>query len=116
MEKILEELSEVKSVKGVLLVSTDGLVVAAAGDFDNDVDLVAAGICEVFSTSNNTINDQLNIGSVGKIIIEAKTTYSIIYSVTEDTMLLVTSELDANLGILLIETEEAAKKLQEYLA
>ncbi len=116
MEKTLEDLKSIRSVKGSILVSNDGLVLASAGDFDNDVDFIGASIGEIFLDSSTIMNEKFNSGNVSKLIIESERNFCIIYKVSEDAMLVVVAEKDANLGIINIESKSAAEKLYEILS
>ena len=115
MENILDELTQIKDVRGTLLVGKDGLVIASAGNFENDPDFVGASMSELFSTAETMSLERFSAGKPVRISLEAESITFIVYEVTEDTILAILAESTANLGIIKIETDNAVKKLQELL-
>ena len=115
MEKILDELAQIKDVKGTLLVGKDGLVIASAGNFQNDPDFVGASISELFSTAETMSAERFSAGKPNRIFLEAESRTFVVYEVTEDAILAILTEPAANLGIIKIETDSAVKKLKEML-
>ncbi len=115
MEKIVEELTQVRSVRGTLLVGKDGLVIVSAGEFKHDTDFIGASICELFATAETMTFERFEAGKPVNITLESQDLIFIVYEVTEETILAVLAEKDANTGIINIEIKLALQKLQEML-
>lgn len=115
MEKILDDLAQIKDVRGTLIVGKDGLVIASAGNFKNDPDFVGASMAELFSTAETMSFERFSAGKPARISLEAESIIFIVNEVTEDTILAILAEPTANFGIIRIETNSALKKLQEIL-
>ena len=115
MEQIIEDLSLIRDVRGVILVSTDGLVIASSGKFVNDVEFIGASVYEAFSAANLMTSERMDSGKTLKLFIESEQLMYAIYCATEDTFLIIVIEHGGNLGIINIEAAAAIAKLKEML-
>ena len=115
MEKILDDLMQIKNVKGTLLVGKDGLVIASSGDFQHDSDFIGASISELFSTAETISQERFESGKPLRFFLETASVAYIIYEVTEETLLAIISDSEANFGIISIESDNAIKNLKEFL-
>lgn len=113
MEEILMGLNKIEGVRGVAIVSNEGLVVNAYLPASVDPDAVA-GMCASSFRNSATTAKVLNAGKVKHVIIETDS-YYIIFSPIGSGFLAVLSDGDTNLGYLKIKIDKAVRDLKEQM-
>lgn len=113
MENILSELERFDGVRGVAIVSNDGLIVHSLLPPDLDPDAVS-GMCATVFRNGITTAKVLNSGKVRHILIETDTDF-IIFSNIGNGFLAVISTRKINLGLLRIKIDKAVKEIKEKL-
>jgi len=113
MENILNELAKIEGVRGVAVVSTDGLIVHSVLPQDLDPDAVA-GMCATSFRNSVTTAKVLNSGKVKHVLIETDTDF-IIFSNLGNGFLAVVSTRKTNLGLLRIKIDKAVKEIKEKM-
>lgn len=115
MEKIIENIANVKNVKGALLVGKDGLVIASSGDFGHDPDFVGASISELYSTAEYMSGEKLESGMPTKLTVETETAKFMLFEVNSDAVLVVIADQNVFTGLIYEEAKSASGKLKESL-
>jgi predicted regulator of Ras-like GTPase activity (Roadblock/LC7/MglB family) len=113
MDNILNELAQMEGVRGVAVVSTDGLIVEAKLPQDLDPDAVA-GMCATSFRNSVTSAKVLGSGKVKHVLIETETDF-IIFSSIGNGFLAVVSTRKVNLGYLRIKIDKAVKEIKEKM-
>jgi hypothetical protein len=96
------------------IVRTDGLVLASVLPKNADEGIVGAMGAAVLNIGNRSVNE-LERGSLDKVIISASKGDIIICGVGESTLLSAITNPDSNLGLVLLEMRRASQKIQEIL-
>lgn len=113
MENILNELSKVEGVRGVAVVSTDGLIVHAILPQELDPDAVA-GMCATSFRNSVTTAKVLGSSKVKHVLIETESDF-IIFSSLGNGFLAIISSRKVNLGYLRIKIDKAVKEIKEKM-
>ena len=96
------------------IVRTDGLVLASVLPKNADEGIVGAMSAAVLNIGNRSVNE-LERGSLDKVIISASKGDIVICGVGEATLLSAITNPDSNLGLVLLEMRRASQKIQEIL-
>ena len=96
------------------IVRTDGLVLASVLPRNADEGIVGAMSAAVLNIGNRSVNE-LERGSLDKVIISASKGDIIICEVGSSTLLSAITNPDSNLGLVLLEMRRASQKIQEIL-
>ena len=118
MENAVEQLSQVSGIKGVIICGYDGLSISfKVSDSEKEADQFAEEISASFSEIYNNIQTSLarfDETNLSTIYLETEK-YKFLAKILNDLeMILVTvAEKDARLGLVLLELEDAVKKIME---
>ncbi len=113
METILQRLTELDEISGVLLIGKDGLIVSGALH-NEDEEMLGAMSAAIFGSIAN-YTTQINNGEMHHVIIE---TYSGTVHLEEvgDLILVVTTRTSINLGRVRLEMKKASRQLTQQVA
>ena len=104
--------SKVECIRGVVLSSRDGLEIASLiKDLDLNVSLVHAICASIVGLSNRAVS-RLGMSSLSKTVIYTTDGIAIAYSIGDTIALFCILEQDANVGLAMIEIENAIEKIK----
>lgn len=110
MEKILEELNQVAGVKGSMVVTKDGVVVAEALGPDLQKDVVAAVSSHMIQVSERGL-EELGRGMFERFVLTSAHGRMVFVNLDVG-YLVVIIKMEMKLGQVLIEVESAARKIR----
>ncbi len=113
MEEQLRSLNKIEGVKGVALVSNDGLMISSLFPSDVDPDAIA-GMCASNFRNSTTTAKVLNVGKAKEVIIETDLNFIIFANIGNGFLALI-AEKDVNLGLLRIRIGEAVKEIKKKM-
>jgi predicted regulator of Ras-like GTPase activity (Roadblock/LC7/MglB family) len=113
MEEILRDLNKIEGIKGVAIVSNDGLIVNSLLPLLIDPDAVG-GMCASSFRNAVTTAKVLEAGRIKNMIIETETDF-IIFTPIGNGFLAIVSDKSLNLGYLRIRIDKAVKQLMEKM-
>ncbi len=113
MKKILAQLNKVRSIRGSLLVTRDGIIIASDLEVDTPAETVGAVSSEVLLAIENTAS-RTGLGAFRRFTVSGRDGRCVAVPVS-NTLLLVLVEADANLAMVWVEIREAAKQLEGKL-
>jgi predicted regulator of Ras-like GTPase activity (Roadblock/LC7/MglB family) len=110
MQRILEELNQVAGVKGSMVVTKDGVVVAEVLGPDMAKDVVAAVSSHMIQVADRGLQD-LNRGNFEQLTLTSAHGRMVFVNL-EVGYLVVITKMEMKLGQVLIEVESAARKIK----
>jgi len=113
LEETIDELSRVSDIKSAAVVRRDGLVVTHTLPDGVDPKMVAAMTAAIVGTSEMAI--QLDQGRFVRAIIESDEGKLLSLGAGEEALLVALVYDDANLGLVLLAMERAAKQVEKIL-
>jgi len=113
MEEILKILSQIEGVKGVAIISNEGLVITSILPDQLDPDAVS-GMCASIFKNGVTTAKVLNSGKVKHILIETDSDF-IIFSTLGNGFLATISSKTVNLGYLRIKIDKCIREIKEKM-
>ena len=117
LKAALEDLRSVSGVMGSAIVSSDGLLIYS--DLPESVNKRAlAAMAAAIVGTGIQVTKELSMGAINQIIVEAKEGKFISISIGPDEEAPILSTLvspKANLGLVILEMEKAAKKIQRIM-
>lgn len=114
LKEPLEGLKEIEGVKGAAVVRRDGLLIVSNLPADIDADQLAAMTASTLG-SGETASETLKIGSVNQVTVESENGKLISTGAGENGILTVLTKDDINMGLVLVEMNDAAKKIKRIL-
>jgi predicted regulator of Ras-like GTPase activity (Roadblock/LC7/MglB family) len=114
-DKVLADLQKVGGVEACVVVSRDGLLIRGIlreGQFVNSI----AAMSAIILGAAETATIELGKGIPKRVIVESEQGRLITVGAGPKALLVVIVNSDTGLGLILLEIEEAAKKLKELLA
>lgn len=107
--------SKVDYIRGVVLSTRDGLEIASfIKDLDLNVQLVHAMCASIVGLSNRAVS-RLGMSSLSKTVIFTTDGIAIAYSIGDTMALFCILDQDANVGLAMIEIENAIEKIQAVM-
>ncbi len=113
MEEILSILSKIEGVRGVAIISNEGLIITSLLPSDLDPDAVS-GMCASNFRNSITTAKVLNSGKVKHILVETETDF-IIFSSIGNGFLATVSSRSVNLGYLRIKIDKCIRDVKEKM-
>ena len=110
MQRILESLNQVAGVKGSMVVTKDGVVVAAALGADMSQEVVAAVSSHMIQVADRGLQD-LHRGNFEQLTLTSAHGRMVFVNL-EVGYLVVITKMEMKLGQVLIEVESAARKIK----
>ena len=111
MEQILQELSRIEGVRGNVLVSKDGLVIASRSNPPLEVDTLAAWAISALNLTQKYVVE-VDGGELIRFLIETPEGTILFSNMGIGSLITITSP-QVNLGLLRLKLEEAVKVLEE---
>ncbi|WP_456399592.1 roadblock/LC7 domain-containing protein [Persephonella sp.] len=112
--EVLQTVVRDSGSEGAILVSTDGLAIAAVLPEDVDEDRVAAMGAAILSLGER-VTAELEKGELEQLYVKGSKGYMIFTGIKDLAVLGVLAPSNAKLGLLLMEIKRAAKKIEELL-
>lgn len=107
--------SKVDCIRGVVLSTRDGLEIASfIKDLDLNIQLVHAMCASIVGLSNRAVS-RLGMSSLSKTVIFTTDGIAIAYSIGDTMALFCILDQDANVGLAMIEIENAIEKIQAVM-
>jgi len=113
MQRVLARLNKVRSVRGSLLVTRDGIVIASETGVSTSAETVGAVASEILLGVENAAQ-RLDLGDFRRFTISGRDGRCVAAPVG-GAILLVLVEQDANLAMVWVEIREATKALDKKL-
>ena len=110
MYQILEELNKTSGVTGSMLVSQDGIVIAADLESKLQDEIVGAMAASIMSAAQKSV-ERLNKTPLKQVTIEASKGKMFLADVGIG-VLVVTTESEVNIGLVRLEIRNAAEKIK----
>ncbi len=114
LEKAIDELSHLSDIKAAAVVRRDGLVIAHTLPDGVDPNIVAAMTAAIVGTSEMA-TVQLSQGRFERAIVESDEGKLLSVGAGEEALLVALVYKDANLGLVLMGMEKAARQVDEIL-
>jgi predicted regulator of Ras-like GTPase activity (Roadblock/LC7/MglB family) len=115
VDKVLADLQKIGGIEACAVVSRDGLLVRGTlqkGLFVNSI----AAMSAILLGAAETATIELGKGIPNRVIVESEQGRLIAVGAGTKALLIVIVDSDTGLGLILLELEEAVKKLKELLA
>ncbi len=113
-EAILQELIKSSGLEGAVLVSADGLPISSVLKPGIEEDRVAAMSAAILSLGERVV-EELQKGTLEQISVKGDSGYIILTGVGTEAVLTVLADVNAKLGLLLMEIRKAQKELKEAI-
>ena len=115
LTSVLTELNSTTSdIEASGIISTDGLMIAAALPSGIDEDRVGAMSAAMISLGDRTAQE-LNRGSLKQVLIKGATGYIVMIYAGNDAFLTVLAKPKAKLGLIFLDVKRAAESISELL-
>ncbi len=115
-ENVIADLLRVEGVKGVAIVSKDGLLIEGqASDRTIDVEQVAAMVATIYGTSLNVSNEVFHEEAIDMVTLEAPKGKIITVEAGANAVLSVLTDTKVNLGLVRIYLKRNAQKVSSLL-
>ncbi len=114
LTRILANLhGDVKDIEGSLVISRDGLTMAAHGlSFDIDS---AGAVCTELYGRGSALANELQRGQVHEVLLKTERGYVLVVPAGEDLYLALLARADANLGLVFLEIHRTAEAVAATL-
>ncbi len=115
-ENVIADLLRVDGVKGVAIVSKDGLLIEGqATDRTIGADQVAAMVATIYGTSLNVSNEVFHEEAIDMVTLESPKGKIITVEAGENAVLSVLTDANVNLGLVRIYLKRNARKVASLL-
>ncbi|MEM5883190.1 MAG: roadblock/LC7 domain-containing protein [Candidatus Aenigmatarchaeota archaeon] len=114
LEDILKELEKIGDIIGSAIVRRDGLLIASGLPSEVNARAVAAMTAAIVGTSETSIKE-LEIGEFQQVIVNASEGQYVAIGAGEEAILIALLRKNANIGLILLEMEKAAKKIEKLV-
>ncbi|MCE8423260.1 MAG: roadblock/LC7 domain-containing protein [Candidatus Methanoperedens sp.] len=114
LEKVLFDIKNIGGVETSAIASRDGLLIYSNISHKSQAETFAAMSATMLGAAE-TATTELGKGIPDRIIVESKHGKLIATGAGQKALLIVMTEPDAGLGLILIEVEKASKKIKEIL-
>jgi predicted regulator of Ras-like GTPase activity (Roadblock/LC7/MglB family) len=114
LEDVLKELEKIGDIIGSAIVRRDGLLIASGLPSEVNARAVAAMAAAIVGTSE-TSTKELEIGEFQQVIVNASEGQYVAIGAGEEAILIALLRKDANIGLILLEMEKAAKKIEKLV-
>ena len=113
VEDILQGLNRSTEIVSSAVVSTDGLPIATALQIGVDEDRIGAMSAAMLSLGTRSAKEVLQ-GSLNHSIIHTDNGYMLFFQVNEEALLVMTTPVNAKLGLVLFAVQNTLPALSEY--
>lgn len=114
LERVIEDLTQVSDIQAAAVVRRDGLIISHTLPDGVDPKIVAAMTAAIVGTSEMA-TVQLDQGRFARAVIESEEGKLISTGAGEEALLVALVYKDANLGLVLMAMERAARHVEELL-
>ncbi|MFB6207755.1 MAG: roadblock/LC7 domain-containing protein [Candidatus Nanohaloarchaea archaeon] len=114
LQKPLENLDDVKGIKGAAVVRRDGLLIASNFEQDINSDQVGAMTASTMG-SGETASDALKMGEVEEVTVESEDGKLVSTGAGEEGILAILTDADVNMGLVKVEMGNAVEKIKRVL-
>lgn len=115
LEKILSDLKKIGSIIGSAVVSQEGLLIASDLSRSIDCDTLAA-MSAAMQSAAQTALEEIRQGTVRNVIIDSNKGKIVTVPASQGALLVVLTESDINLGLLLLTLKKILIKIDRILA
>ena len=110
MYQVLDELNKTPGITGSMVVGNDGIVIAADLDTSIESDTVGALAASITTNIQKSL-DRLQVNPLSQVTIEAEDS-KLFFSDAGIGILVVTTEMNVNIGLIRLEIKNAIGKLK----
>ncbi|MGC8812701.1 MAG: roadblock/LC7 domain-containing protein [Candidatus Aenigmatarchaeota archaeon] len=114
LEDVLRELEKIGDIIGSAIVRRDGLLIASGLPSEVNARAVAAMAAAIVGTSE-TSTKELEIGEFQQVVVNASEGQYVAIGAGEEAILIALLRKNANIGLILLEMEKAAKKIEKLV-
>ena len=114
LNEVLTDLKNVDGVESAVIATRDGLLIAANTLLGTHPETFAAMSATMLGAAETATND-LNNGSVKRIIVESEDCRMVAVGSGSKSLLVVLTEVNSGLGLILVELEKSARNIGEIL-
>lgn len=114
LQKPLEDLDDVKGIKGAAVVRRDGLLIASSFARDINSDQVGAMTASTMG-SGETASEALKMGDVEEVTVEGEDGKLVSTGAGEEGILTILTDADVNMGLVKVEMGNAVEKIKRVL-
>jgi|YelNatPaOPRAMG01_1025707.scaffolds.fasta_scaffold18067_7 predicted regulator of Ras-like GTPase activity (Roadblock/LC7/MglB family) len=114
LEDVLKELEKIGDIIGSAIVRRDGLLIASGLPSEVNARAVAAMAAAIVGTSE-TSTKELEIGEFQQVVVNASEGQYVAIGAGEEAILIALLRKNANIGLILLEMEKAAKKIEKLV-
>ncbi len=114
LEDVLKELEKIGDIIGSAIVRRDGLLIASGLPSEVNARAVAAMAAAIVGTSE-TSTKELEIGEFQQVVVNASEGQYVVIGAGEEAILIALLRKNANIGLILLEMEKAAKKIEKLV-
>jgi predicted regulator of Ras-like GTPase activity (Roadblock/LC7/MglB family) len=114
LKKILDDFESSGDVTGAAIVRRDGLMIVSSLPEAVNSKAVAAMAAAIVGTGE-TASNELNIGTLNQVVVESGTGKLISVGAGSDAILTALIKPKANMGLILMNMERAAKKISRII-
>jgi predicted regulator of Ras-like GTPase activity (Roadblock/LC7/MglB family) len=114
LEDVLKELEKIGDIIGSAIVRRDGLLIASSLPSEVNARAVAAMAAAIVGTSE-TSTKELEIGEFQQVVVNASEGQYVAIGAGEEAILIALLRKNANIGLILLEMEKAAKKIEKLV-
>ncbi len=114
LEKVLNDLKKAGDIDGSAIITRDGLLIASDVDSSIHAETFAAMSATMLGAAE-TATLELKKGALDRVIVESKDAKIIAGGAGEKALLVVMTSTEAGLGLILVEMNKAAEKIEKVL-
>ncbi len=114
LEKVLNDLKKAGDIDGSAIITRDGLLIASDVDSSIHAETFAAMSATMLGAAE-TATSELKKGAPDRVIVESKDGKIIAGGAGEKALLVVMTSTEAGLGLILVEMNKAAEKIEKVL-
>lgn len=114
LEDILSELTENADIQGGAVASRDGLLMASKLPGDMNEESIAAMAAAIVGTAE-TSTEELDMGNFNQVIVKASEAQYVSIGAGKEAILMCLLKSESNLGLVLMEMNRAARKINRLL-
>ena len=114
LDEVLTDLKNVNGIESAVVATRDGLLIAANTLSGTHPETFAAMSATMLGAAEMATND-LNNGSVKRIIVESEDCRMVATGSGSKSLLVVLTEANSGLGLILVELEKSARAIDEIL-
>jgi len=115
LEEVLREVKEGAALDEVALVTRDGLLIVSSTSREGFREEVFAAMSATMLASAETAMEEMEKGVPRRVVVESDVAKLVAVGAGEKALLVGVTSADVGVGLVIVEIEKAAKKLEEML-